>query len=96
MPPLRGQAIAEGAGTPISIGLAGVLLLVIQALDLSVLAVAWLSGQPRASMIAFLYLGFLTLLVPPTFYVLRERIAGPFRPDRRHWRPMLAYGVRRC
>ncbi|WP_193315198.1 MFS transporter [Nostocoides sp. F2B08] len=39
---LRTQAIAEGAGTPISIGLAGVLLLVIQALDLSVLAVAWL------------------------------------------------------
>lgn len=39
---LRTQAIAEGAGTPIAIGVAGVLLLVIQALDLSVLAVAWL------------------------------------------------------
>lgn len=39
---LRTQAVAEGAGTPIAIGLAGVLLLIIQALDLSVLAVAWL------------------------------------------------------
>lgn len=39
---LRTQAIAEGAGTPIAIGLAGVLLLLVQALDLSVLAVAWL------------------------------------------------------
>ena len=39
---LRTQAIAEGAGTPIAIGLAGVLLLIAQALDLSVLAVAWL------------------------------------------------------
>jgi hypothetical protein len=39
---LRTQAIAEGAGTPIAIGLTGVLLLLAQALDLSVLAVAWL------------------------------------------------------
>lgn len=39
---LRTQAIAEGAGTPIAIGLAGVLLLIAQALGLSVLAVAWL------------------------------------------------------
>lgn len=39
---LRTQALAEGAGTPLAIGLAGALLLVIQAVDLSVLAVAWL------------------------------------------------------
>lgn len=39
---LRTQAVAEGAGTPVAIGLAGVLLLVIQAAGLSVLAVAWL------------------------------------------------------
>lgn len=39
---LRTQAIAEGAGTPIAIGLTGVLLLLAQVLDLSVLAVAWL------------------------------------------------------
>ena len=39
---LRTQAIAEGAGTPVAIGLAGVLLLLVQAMGLSVLAVAWL------------------------------------------------------
>jgi hypothetical protein len=39
---VRTQAVAEGAGTPVAIGLAGALLLVVQALDLSVLAVAWL------------------------------------------------------
>ena len=39
---LRTQAIAEGAGTPISIGLTGVLLLLAQALGLDVLAIAWL------------------------------------------------------
>lgn len=39
---LRTQAVAEGAGTPVAIGLAGVLLLLAQAADLSVLAVAWL------------------------------------------------------
>ncbi len=45
MPPERrlpAQALAEGAGTPIAIGLVGVLLLITQTLDVDVLAVVWL------------------------------------------------------
>lgn len=60
---------------------------------LGVLAFAWLSGSPRAALLAYLYLGFLALLIVPTFQILRERVAGPFRPDPGHWRPMLTYGV---
>ena len=39
---LPAQALAEGAGTPVAIGLVGALLLVFQVLDLDVLAVVWL------------------------------------------------------
>jgi hypothetical protein len=45
MPPesrLSAQTLAEGAGTPVAIGLVGALLLLIQALSLDVIAVVWL------------------------------------------------------
>ena len=44
MPPERrlpAQTLAEGAGTPVAIGLVGALLLLMQALDLDVIAVVW-------------------------------------------------------
>jgi O-antigen/teichoic acid export membrane protein len=60
---------------------------------LGVLAIAWMVSRPQPALLAYLYLAFLTALAIPTFAVLRRRVAGPFRPDPRHWQPMLAYGL---
>lgn len=73
---LRTQAIAEGAGTPISIGLSGVLLLLAQAMDLDVLAIAWL----------VLGLSVLWLVVASTTYrSYAHRLADALR--HRAWDP---------
>lgn len=60
---------------------------------LAILVAAFALGRSQPGLIASLYLVFLALLVIPTFLVLRRRVAGPYRPDPEHWRPMLKYGV---
>lgn len=60
---------------------------------IAVLAFAVASGWTSPAFIALAYLGVLAVLAVPTLLLTERRVPRPFRPDLRHWQPMLRFGL---
>jgi len=60
---------------------------------LLLLLLAKVQGYANPATIAFGYLGVLALSLAPTYWVVRKRIGGTFRPDSRLWPGMVKYGL---
>ncbi len=60
---------------------------------LAVLVMAWLLGHGTPRFVAAGYLVALALLIVPIMSVVMRRVPGPFRPEIKHWKPMLRFGL---
>jgi O-antigen/teichoic acid export membrane protein len=60
---------------------------------LTVLVLAWLLGRAQPRFVAGAYLCALSLLVIPVDWVVMRRVPGPFRPEIKHWKAMLRFGL---
>ena len=60
---------------------------------LALLVFGWLTDRSAPPFFAMTYLIVVAVLCVPNLYVVRRRLAGPFRPDPHQWRPMLRFGL---
>ena len=61
---------------------------------LLVLCFAWSIGRARPTFVANMYIaGFAILCLPPVFYLVALKVAGPFRPHMAQWWAMLRFGI---
>jgi O-antigen/teichoic acid export membrane protein len=59
----------------------------------AVLVLAWFYGRRDPRVIAAAYLGLLAILLVPVGLVMRRRAKGTFVAERRHFGPLLRYGL---